>query len=252
MNFNKAKQENSRFSSLVSEKSNTFTKKNNSKKRYDRNNNYNNQTFYVQKPNNVNIDDQNDFPDMEILTKSETKDNTMKELSYLEKCNKKKEEDKDIIYTKLPKYWRGHIWTGPVFRKQSKPQGKCWDNYKESVRRNPPSSIIIPGKILYSRDSKNWYNSFQETFTEQEWLLMEEQKHQENMKKMQDDFSQLCDKWEARYERESWQYYQETGELDGWALAKREQKEYDEYCKQFEIDEEDDNFIDSEDEYITD
>ena len=252
MNFNKGKQENSRFSSLVSEKSNTFTKKNNSRKRYDRNNNYNNQTFYVQKPNNVNIDDQNDFPDMEILTKSETKDNTVKELSYLEKCNKKKEEDKDIIYTKLPKYWRGHIWTGPVFRKQSKPQGKYWDNYKESVRRNPPSSIIIPGKILYSRDSKNWYNSFQETFTEQEWLLMEEQKHQENMKKMQDDFSQLCDKWEARYERESWQYYQETGELDGWALAKREQKEYDEYCKQFEIDEEDDNFIDSEDEYITD
>ena len=38
-----------------------------------------------------------------------------------------------------------------------------------------------------------------------------------------------------------------SGELDGWALAKREQKEYDEYCKQFEIDEEDDNFIDSED-----
>ena len=89
MNFNKGKQENSRFSSLVSEKSNTFTKKNNSRKRYDRNNNYNNQTFYVQKPNNVNIDDQNDFPDMEILTKSETKDNTVKEL-LLEKCNKKR------------------------------------------------------------------------------------------------------------------------------------------------------------------
>tara|TARA_Y100000992_G_scaffold54409_1_gene32673 strand:- start:2513 stop:3304 length:792 start_codon:yes stop_codon:yes gene_type:complete len=263
MDFNKKRQENSRFSSLASENSNSFTKKrnNNSRKRYNRDGNKNHRyndvndiTFKnnVNKQDNININDETDFPDMTALTAQTENNKNIKELSYLEKCNIKKEEDKDIIYTKLPKYWRGNIWIGPVLRKHSKPQGKYWDNYMETIKHNPPSSIIIPGKTLYSRDNKNWYNSFQETFTEQEWVLMEEQKHHENMVKMYNNFGDICDKWEARLEKESWEYYQETGELDGWALAKKEEKEYEEYCKQFETDNENEYIIESDDEYITD
>ena len=260
MNFNKKRPENSRFSSLASENSNSFTKKrnNNSRKRYNRDENRNHQyndTIFksnVNKQDNVNINDENDFPDITTVTAKKENSNNTKELSYLEKCNIKKEEDKDVIYTKLPKYWRGNIWIGPVLRKHSKPQGKYWDNYMEMIKHNPPSSIIIPGKTLYSRDNKNWYNSFQETFTEQEWVLMEEQKHNENMIKMHNNFCDMCDKWEARLEKESWEYYQETGELDGWALAKIEEKEYEEYCKQFEIDNENEYINESDDEYITD
>ena len=122
----------------------------------------------------------------------------------------------------------------------------------ETIKNNPPSSIIIPGKILYSRDNKNWYNSFKETFTEEEWFLMEEQKHYENMVKMQADFSKICDKWEARFEKESWEHYQLTGELDGWALAKREAAEYDEYCKQFENNDDEAEYIIESDEYQSD
>ena len=69
---------------------------------------------------------------------------------------------------------------------------------------------------------------------------------------MQADFSKICDKWEARFEKESWEHYQLRGELDGWALAKREAAEYDEYCKQFENNDDEAEYIIESDEYQSD
>ncbi len=271
MNFNKKNktEENNRFSSLSSEFNsgeNRFSKRNNrensrfkNNNRYDRNNNrrndqYNNFTSYnKQEKTEVDLHNKNDFPTIIVPINKNVAD-LPKEEGYLEKCKKKQKEEEDsgIINTKLAKYWRGNIWIGPVMMKHNKPQSKRWNNYMEAVKKNPPSSIIIPGKTLYSRDNKNWYNSFKETFTESEWRLMEEQKYNEDMKKMHDDFCRMCDKLEARYEKESWEYYQLTGELDGWALAKKEMAEYEQYCKQFDNDdEEDESFIES-DEYVSD
>ena len=95
------------------------------------------------------------------------------------KKKQKEEEDTGILNSKLGKYWRGNIWIGPIMMKHNKSQSTCWKNYMEAVKNNPPASIIIPGKVLYSRDNKNWYNSYQETFTEEGWRLMEEQKQNE-------------------------------------------------------------------------
>lgn len=266
-NQNKKKEENNRFSSLSDPQSNKFLRQNskysrkdnnrNDKSRYnDRyNNRYNNFTSYniPKKENEVDLNNKNDFPTI-VVPIDKSIDDKPKEEGYLEKCKKKQKEEEEsgIINTRLSKYWRGNIWIGPVSRKYSKPQSKYWKNYMEAVKKNPPSSIIIPGKTLYSRDNKNWYKSFKETFTEQEWFLMEEQKKNEAMEKMQNDFCDMCNKWEARLERESWEHYQDTGELDGWALAKREMAEYEEYCKQFEDNNDEAEFNIESDEYQSD
>ena len=274
-NQNKKKEENNRFSSLSEPQSNTFLKQNSKYSRRDNNRNdnrynnryndrnqynnrynnrYDNFTSYniPKKENEVNLNNEDDFQTIVVPINKDVA-NKPKEENYLEKCKKKQKEEEEsgIISTKLGKYWRGNIWVGPIMMKHNKPQSKKWKNYMETVKENPPASIIIPGRILYSRDNKNWYNSYQETFTEVEWTLMEEQKNNEAMEKMHNDFCNMCDRLEARYEKESWEYYQLTGELDGWALAKKEMAEYEEYCKQFEDNDDEENFIES-DEYTSD
>lgn len=277
MNFDKKitnnkKEENSRFSSLSDPQSNTFLKSNSKyssrdnnrndnryNNRYNdrnRNNNnrHNNFTSYniPKKEKNVDLNNKDDFPTI-VVPINKIVDDKPQEEGYLEKCKKKQKEEEDtgILNSKLGKYWRGNIWIGPIMMKHNKSQSTSWKNYMEAVKDNPPASIIIPGRVLYSRDNKNWYNSYQETFTEEGWRLMEEQKQNEAMEKMQNDFYDMCDKLEARYERESWEYYELTGDLDGWALAKKEMAEYEEYSKQFEDNEDNENFMES-DEYSSD
>ena len=268
MNFNKnkKKEENNRFSSLSEPQSNTFLKSNNKYSRRDnnRNNNrsdnkYNNRhdnfiSYNIpKKENDVNLNNEDDFP---TLVASINKDvaNKPKEEIYLEKCKKKQKEEEEsgIINTKLGKYWRGNIWIGPIMMKHNKSQSKERKNYMEAIKENPPASIIIPGRILYSRDNKNWYNSYQETFTEDGWRLMEEQKYNEEMEEMHNDFCNMCDRLEEKNEKESWEHYELTGELDGWALAKKERAEYEEYCKQFEDSNDDEENMMESDEYTSD
>ena len=270
-NQNKKKEEDNRFSSLSDPQSNTFLKQNskysrrdnnrnddryNDRSRYNNryNNGHNNFTSYnvPKKENEVDLNNKDDFPTIVVPINKNVVDKP-KEEGYLEKCKKKQKEEEEsgIINTKLGKYWRGNIWVGPIMMKHNKSQSTGWKNYMEAVKENPPASIIIPGRVLYSRDNKNWYNSYQETFTENEWTLMEEQKNNEAMEKMHNDFCNMCDRLEARYEKESWEYYQLTGELDGWALAKKEMAEYEEYCKQFE-DNDDEEISMESDEYTSD
>ena len=272
MNFDKNiknnnKEENSRFSSLSDPQSNTFLKSNSkyssrdnnrNNNRYndrynDRNRNNNFASYNIpKKEKNVDLNNTVDFPTI-VVPVDKNIDDKPKEEGYLEKCKKKQkeEEDSEILNTTLAKYWRGNIWIGPIMMKHNKPQSACWKNYMEAVKKNPPSSIVIPGRVLYSRDNINWYNSYQETFTEERWRLMEEQKYNEEMAESYNNFCNMCDKLEARYEKESWEYYELTGDLDGWALAKKEMAEYEEYSKQFEYNEEDENFMES-DEYVSD
>ena len=267
-NQNKKKEENNRFSSLSDPQSNTFLKPNSKYSRRDNNRNdnrYNDRTRYnnrhdnftsyniPKKEVNVDLNNKDDFPSIVVPINKSVADKPNEE-GYLEKCKKKQKEEEDsgILNSKLGKYWRGNIWIGPIMMKHNKSQSTGWKNYMEAVKENPPASIVIPGRVLYSRDNKNWYNSYQETFTENEWTLMEDQKNNEATEKMYNDFCNMCDRLEARYEKESWEYYQLTGELDGWALAKKEMAEYEEYSKQFDDNNEDnENFMES-DEYTSD
>lgn len=60
------------------------------------------------------------------------------------------------------RYWIGNIWNGPIMIKNVKPS----DNNK--------SLFKISNKKMYSRNGKDWYNSWKETFTDEEWFLHNE------------------------------------------------------------------------------
>ena len=107
------------------------------------------------------------------------------------------------------------------------------------------SAIIIPNLgTEYSRDGINWYNSWNETFTKEQLQRMEEEENKEMIQRW-------CNWIEDKYEQNRWEsdrHYDETGELDGFALARLDRLAYEEYEKQFEIVENEEN--DESDEYL--
>jgi len=253
MNNNNSKSNNkpnSRFSSLSENpRKNTFKKNNNSRKRrdtYDTNNytnynNYNNFSSLEQQPKRPEI----------IVPLPKIEPNMVKEpqLNYLEKCKERQEEEKKkgLINTKNLNYWRKNIWIGPILLKSVKSEE--WKKYYEKIKQNPPSSILMPTNVLYSRDNENWYNSYKETFTEGEWELMQQQKDLELIEKIDKEADRRNEIYCRKRDKESWDYYQETGDLDSWALAKKDMIEHDKYCKKLEeemLQEEYENNEDSE------
>jgi hypothetical protein len=248
---------NSRFSSLSENpRKNTFKKNNNSRKRRDTydTNNYNNNNYNYNNYNNYN----NTFSNLEqqqpkrpeiIVPLAKIDPNTIKEpqLNYLEKCKERQEEEKKkgLINTKNSKYWRKNIWIGPILLKSVK--SEYWENYYKTIKNNPPSSILAPTNVLYSRDNENWYNSYKETFTEEEWELMQQQKDLELTEKLEKEAYKRGEIFCRKRDKESWDYYQETGELDSWALAKRDMIEHENYCNKLE-----EEMLQEEDEYSED
>ena len=260
---------------------NIFLKNNRWKKEDNRNNKNNNK-------NNKN--NKNNFPDREErenkkhfnTSKNEVSNNKMPDnkidddnfpvLSVEKKDHpvEKKEEskwkkaimqqnkkDREKINVNDPKYWRGYIWIGPIYLKQNKNSEK-WNNYIKKAQESGASSILFPNnKRQYSRDDVNWYNSYEDTFTEEHLEKMNYQKMEEENQKFQENLErQLTILYEKRRE-ESEYYYEITGELDGFALAELEREEYEKYAKQFEIEEEPEpekniENINSEEEYEND
>jgi len=95
-------------------------------------------------------------------------------------------------------------------------------------------------KTTYTRDGINYYpmeKYHEECQIEQEKRSMER-------------WIQSLEEMEERYEAESRLYYEMYGELDGYALAKIEHAKYEEYAKQFEINEsEEQEYSDYDEEY---
>ena len=168
---------------------------------------------------------------------------------YLDKCRQKKEEDEKNntkINTKRSEYWRGNIWIGPILIKQEKAKTTKWKNYMEAVKKNPPSSILMPCNALYSRDNENWYKSYKETFTHEEWELMESQKLMENAE-------QLSRRMEEKYNRdlkEAYEEYYETGNMNSMVQVDMEDKAYDKYLEEMEKEEEEYIIESSDEEYV--
>jgi hypothetical protein len=181
-----------------------------------------------------------------IVPLNESVKNEKIEHFYLDKCRQKKEEDEKNntrINTEKSEYWRGNIWIGPILLKQEKPTTKYWNNYMEAVKKNPPSSIMMPGKALYSRDNENWYKSYKETFTEEEWELMKTQELMEIGEK-------YAKRMEEKYNRElaeAYQEYYETGKMNSMVQVDMEDKAYDKYLEKMEKEEEE-YIIESSDE----
>ena len=98
----------------------------------------------------------------------------------------------------------------------------------------------ITHKTSYTRDGINYYPM--EKYRE-ECRVEEEKRSMER-------WIQSLNEMEQRYEAESQLHFEMYGELDGYALAKLEHARYDEYAKQFDINEiEEQEISDYEEEY---
>ena len=218
--------------------SNMFLKnksKNNKNKQYSRNENNYMQNNFSQKQKkqeqetlNINL---NDFPE---LGRKESKESKKEESKWKQAITKEKEREKQTINVNDPKYWRGHIWTGPVMMKTQK-LSKEWNDYIKKAQEGHAATIIFPyRKTQYSRDNKNWYNSLEETFTPEQLENSRIQKEREEEEEFLDKVNKSLNKLYEKKLLESEIYYNETGCLDDFALAEIEREKYEKYAAKFE------------------
>ena len=198
---------------------------------------------------NININKEDEFPelvkkgvsndprdDTSNNTSNNTcnnTDNVIKESSW-KKAIKLREEEEGLkegtINQYDPKYWRGVRWIGPTMMRHKK-YSNDWYKHMENVEKSHASSYIIPFReIEYSRDGIKWYPSWNETFSEDQLLRIEEE--EENEYKIEQ--YRILDEYRKRLEHESDLYYEEEGELDGYAIAQIERMEYEKYAEQFD------------------
>ena len=126
----------------------------------------------------------------------------------------------------------------------------CKKTSEEDIQRK--NADFQPGCIGFKYDKK----THETTYTRDgiEYYPMEKYREEckvDEEKRSMERFQHSLKELERRYEEESQLHYELYGELDGYAIAKIERVEYEEYAKQFEIDEteEQQNHSDYEEDY---
>ena len=131
------------------------------------------------------------------------------------------------------KYWKGVNWIGPVIIRGN--TNSCTESNKTNISR-----------IEYSRDNIHWRASLEETFTEEQLYRKKiEDEKQEDEEKCEDVY-RIMNEYSRKLDAESECYYNETGELDDYALAVFAREQYEEYAKQFDMT---DEIVDSDEYY---
>ena len=162
---------------------------------------------------------------------------------WIKKIKSQEDTEKDKINEKDPKYWKGPIWCGPMFIKAKEKQSEKWKSYIKNACEKKTNTILLPKyTLLYSRNNKHWFPSFEESFS---------QKQLENMKmyekeKYNESCANILEKFRIANIKESNEYYNLTGELDNFARAHYEREKYEKYCEQFEIEEYEDEEYESD------
>lgn len=181
------------------------------------------QTFDAPIKVEMNMNSEELFPSLD--NKNEFNNKISNE--YLEKIKKQKNKDEELNKIKLKPGWI-------AYRKEKK-----------------------SNQIKISRDGIYYYPTLRETYTEYEW----KQKEKEEFDKDIELFSYRMNDIYLKCQKESDDYYNETGKLDAFAIVQKEALEYEEYLKEFEKteeelltdeeSEEDDDFVNSDnDEYF--
>lgn len=196
------------------------------------------------KPINMNSNKEEDFPELvkkkgeeegkEENTDPNTDPNIPNKSSWQNAMKQREEEEERIkegtINQYDPKYWRGASWIGPMLIHQKK-YPDSWYKYMESAVKGHASSYLFPFRETeYSRDGENWYSSWNDTFSEVQLQRMEYEEEEE--RKMEQ--YRVLEEYRDRLGEESDKYYEETGELDGYAIAYLERIEYEKYAEQFD------------------
>ena len=211
------------------------------------------------------------FPELTISTSTSTSTSTSntssmaqipRSTSWLDTIKQREEDEKNStvgINVNDKQYWNGVQWIGPMFMRARKPEPTIMATTDPNNPNNPSTSksddlILQPypqvfdtpypvKNIEYSRDNLNWYDSWDETFSEQQLEYMrldEERKEQfESFKTMED--------YRRRVEYESIKYYNEVGELSEYAKAVFNREEYEKYANQL-----DRQYYDNDNEEYTD
>lgn len=258
-----------RFDSL---KENTFTTNNNgegSNRRHNRRNNddstrsdnrsYNRPATRIGRINSINMNkdknNEEEFPELVKTIKTEKKDteNILTESSWQNAMKQREEEERikeGTINQNDPKYWRGATWLGPMFIRQ-KNYPDSWYKYMETASKGHASSYLFPFRETeYSRDGSTWYPSWNETFSDSQLLEMEyEEKEEYKMEQYR-----ILEEYGQRLRNESDKYYEEMGELDGYAIAHLERVAYEKYVERFDIEAEAEHLEDAmdSDDYLED
>ena len=241
-----------------SDKIDKRTKRNNMKKEnnrepdkpeHKRGNDYRKSNNDYRKSNNDYRTSNNDYRKKDYgLKKRENKNRTIVPIenkekfipinNYLEKCKIKQEEDTKKINLNDPEYWRENIWIGPKYLKhrlgESLYNKTILENINFSKNR---STIIIQGCVLYSRNNEDWYSSWKETFTDEEWFNLKEQEEHEELMKSFKKYSEITDARYLERKQESYEHYYQTGELDIFGQVEKEHEEYEIYLERLEKEE---------------
>ena len=179
---------------------------------------------------NINITQEDEFPEL-----SKTRSVTQKETNsttWLEAIRQQEEnaQNENTINQYDPKYWNGALWIGPMLMRQAEYPAD-WYVYMENAMKGNALSFLVPyRKTEFSRDGKNWYTSWDNTFTDQQLQQIQEEKEyiisQERMN--------ILEEYRNTQYRISAKYYEETGELDDYTVARLERLAYEKYAEQFE------------------
>ena len=163
------------------------------------------------------------------------------------------EENSGKLILRDKNNWREHVWIGPKFVKLNKFSEECENQITSylNVASKNASTIILPArKTYYSRNNVDWYESWEKTFTEYELMNMnnqlEREEHEDLNKRMTEGLEILYQKRKAESDR----YYEETGELDDFAIVEIErykhEKWLEEFEKQFEYEENDEEYYEDD------
>ena len=195
-----------RQSSVSGDSYDSYSRERYRRRSYERRDHYNkDHSFQEETPSKSLEIDMDDYPELE--SSNTTTQKTCNE--YLQKCMKTKEEQEKrcVIQVKDPKYWRGHQWIGPMFIRS----------------KHSPN-------IQYSRNDSDWFPSWKDTFTEEEWNLMQRQEEEEDARA---SGRRLCQLVERDLE-EAWTLYYDTGEMNPLLQAHFEGIEYQKYEEKLE------------------
>lgn len=219
----------------------------NNNRRNNREGRVSSNNIYV-RPNKINLKPKNyvpkekDFPTLGTtdipkknklvsLVSTETCESSeTNESNWTSAIKQREEEEKELVEIDEHdlKYWRGVDWLGPMmlqYRKSSNNTGICDDS------QSP--------KLQYSRNGSDWYNSWNETFSKEQQMKIQQTKKEEQEREYWCNWNEGIENYCNERKEESNIFYEETGELDGLAIAELERIDYEIYAKQFEIDEDD-------------
>ena len=152
------------------------------------------------------------------------------ESEWIKRISIRKAKEKSVINLNDPKFWNGLKWTGPMFIRANK-MSTDTETYLRNAEKSDCSLFIIPyNKPEYSRDEVNWYDSWEDTFTPNQWQSMNGYEDEN----IWDECFRRIDSLHEERREESNRHYEDTGELDDFAWAEAEAEKYEEYCIKFD------------------